>query len=256
MHLIDTHTHLYSEKFEEDREERIEAAIEAGIKQFFMPNIDSSSIMGMKALEHKYPKNCFAMMGLHPCSVNENVEQELAIVERELRARKYIAVGEIGMDLYWDKTFKSEQEMAFRKQIEWAKELNLPIDIHCREAFDEILAIMDELNDKNMKGVFHCFTGSLEQARHILGYGDFKLGIGGVVTFKNSGLDQVVKELSIEDIVLETDAPYLAPTPYRGKRNESLYLRNIADKISDIFEIPIQTVAEQTTKNALQLFHP
>lgn len=256
MHLIDTHTHLYSEKFDGDREERIEAAIEAGIKQFFMPNIDSSSIAGMKALEQKYPKSCFAMMGLHPCSVNENVEEELAVVERELRARKYIAVGEIGIDLYWDKSFQKEQEMAFRKQIEWAKELNLPIDIHCREAFNEILAIMDELNDKSMKGVFHCFTGSLEQAKHILGYGGFKLGIGGVVTFKNSGLDKVVKELSIEDIVLETDAPYLAPTPYRGKRNESLYLRNIADKISDIFEVPIQTVAEQTTKNALQLFQP
>lgn len=256
MHLIDTHTHLYSEKFEDDRDERIEVAMKAGVKQFFMPNIDSTSIVGMKELEVKYPENCFAMMGLHPCSVNENVEQELAIVKQELKARKYIAVGEIGMDLYWDKTFLPQQEMAFRKQIEWAKELNLPIDIHCREAFDEILTIMDELNDENMKGVFHCFTGSLEQAKHILSYGGFKLGIGGVVTFKNSGLDKVVKELTIKDLVLETDAPYLAPTPFRGKRNESLYLRNVADKISDIFEISIDEVAEQTTKNALQIFKP
>lgn len=256
MHLIDTHTHLYSEKFNEDREERIQEAIDAGVKQFFMPNIDSTSIKGMNSLARKFPENCFAMMGLHPCSVNENVEQELLTVEQELKTNKYIAVGEIGMDLYWDKSFQVEQEMAFRKQIEWAKELNLPIDIHCREAFDEILTIMDDLNDDGMKGVFHCFTGSLEQAQHILNYGDFKLGIGGVVTFKNSGLDKVIKKLKLEDLVLETDAPYLAPAPFRGKRNESAYLVNVADKISDIFEISASEVAAQTTKNALQIFMP
>lgn len=254
MHLIDTHTHLYSNKFEEDRDDRINEALDSGVKQFFMPNIDSDSIVGMHVLEQKYPENCFAMMGLHPCSVNENVERELSMIETQLNVRKYIAVGEIGMDLYWDKTFVAEQEMAFRKQIEWAKELGLPIDIHCREAFDEILTIMDELNDENMKGVFHCFTGSLEQAKHILNYEGFKLGIGGVVTFKNSGLDKVVKELSIHDIVLETDAPYLAPTPYRGKRNESSYLLNVATKVSDIFEISVEKVAEETTKNALEIF--
>lgn len=256
MHLIDTHTHLYSDKFNEDREERIRAAIDLGVQQFFMPNIDSSSIEGMKSLVQKFPKHCFAMMGLHPCSVNENVEQELLLVEQELKSHKYIAVGEIGMDLYWDKSFLPQQEMAFRKQIEWAKELGLPIDIHCRDAFDEILAIMDDLNDESMKGVFHCFTGSLEQAKHILNYGDFKLGIGGVVTFKNSGLDKVVKELSLEDLVLETDAPYLAPSPFRGKRNESAYLVNVADKISDIFEVSVAEVAKQTTKNAIQIFKP
>jgi TatD DNase family protein len=160
------------------------------------------------------------------------------------------------MDLYWDKSFQVEQEMAFRKQIEWAKELNLPIDIHCREAFDEILTIMDDLNDDGMKGVFHCFTGSLEQAQHILNYGHFKLGIGGVVTFKNSGLDKVIKKLKLEDLVLETDAPYLAPAPFRGKRNESAYLVNVADKVSDIFEVSVAEVAAQTTKNALQIFKP
>lgn len=256
MHLIDTHTHLYSEKFNEDREERIQEAIDAGVKQFFMPNIDSTSIKGMNSLAQKFPENCFAMMGLHPCSVNENVEQELQLVEQELKTYKYIAVGEIGMDLYWDKSFQVEQEMAFRKQIEWAKELNLPIDIHCREAFDEILTIMDDLNDDGMKGVFHCFTGSLEQAQHILNYGDFKLGIGGVVTFKNSGLDKVIKKLKLEDLVLETDAPYLAPAPFRGKRNESAYLVNVANKISDIFEVSVAEVAAQTTKNALQIFKP
>ncbi|MFT6946471.1 MAG: TatD DNase family protein [Vicingaceae bacterium] len=256
MHLIDTHTHLYSEKFNEDREERIQDAIDAGVKQFFMPNIDATSIEGMNSLVQRFPKNCFAMMGLHPCSVNENVEQELQLVEQELKTNKYIAVGEIGMDLYWDKSFQVEQEMAFRKQIEWAKELNLPIDIHCREAFDEILTIMDDLNDDGMKGVFHCFTGSLEQAQHILNYGDFKLGIGGVVTFKNSGLDKVIKKLKLEDLVLETDAPYLAPAPFRGKRNESAYLVNVADKVSDIFEVSVAEVAAQTTKNALQIFKP
>ncbi|MFT5666167.1 MAG: TatD DNase family protein [Vicingaceae bacterium] len=256
MHLIDTHTHLYSEKFNEDREERIQDAIDAGVKQFFMPNIDATSIEGMNSLVQRFPKNCFAMMGLHPCSVNENVEQELQLVEQELKTNKYIAVGEIGMDLYWDKSFQVEQEMAFRKQIEWAKELNLPIDIHCREAFDEILTIMDDLNDDGMKGVFHCFTGSLEQAQHILNYGHFKLGIGGVVTFKNSGLDKVIKKLKLEDLVLETDAPYLAPAPFRGKRNESAYLVNVADKVSDIFEVSVAEVAAQTTKNALQIFKP
>tara|TARA_B110000046_G_scaffold40521_1_gene44859 strand:- start:5082 stop:5852 length:771 start_codon:yes stop_codon:yes gene_type:complete len=256
MHLIDTHTHLYSEKFDEDREERIQAAIEAGVQQFFMPNIDSTSIEGMKLLVNKYPNNCLAMMGLHPCSVGSTVEEELAIVEQELQTNKYIAVGEIGMDLYWDKSFQKEQEIAFRKQIQWAKQLNLPIDVHCRDAFEEILTIMDDENDENMRGVFHCFTGTLEQARHILNYGGFNLGIGGVVTFKNSGLDKVVKELTLDDIVLETDAPYLAPTPFRGKRNESAYLLNVADKISDIFEVSVAKVAEITTKNALEIFQP
>jgi TatD DNase family protein len=256
MHLIDTHTHLYSEKFNEDREERIQEAIDAGVKQFFMPNIDATTIEGMNRLVQRFPKNCFAMMGLHPCSVNENVEQELQLVEQELKTKKYIAVGEIGMDLYWDKSFQVEQEMAFRKQIEWAKELNLPIDIHCREAFDEILTIMDDLNDDGMKGVFHCFTGSFEQAQHILNYGDFKLGLGGVVTFKNSGLDKVIKKLKLEDLVLETDAPYLAPVPFRGKRNESAYLFNVAEKISDILEVSVAEVAVKTTKNALQIFKP
>ena len=256
MYLIDTHTHLYSEKFNDDREERIKGAINAGVLQFFMPNIDSTSVKGMKDLVNKYPDHCFAMMGLHPCSVGSNVEEELQLVELELKTGKFIAVGEIGMDLYWDKSFQKEQEMAFRKQIQWAKQLNLPIDIHCRDAFEEILAIMDDENDENMRGVFHCFTGTLEQARHILNYGGFKLGIGGVVTFKNSGLDKVVKELGLKNIVLETDSPYLAPTPYRGKRNESAYLLNVADKISDIFEVSVAKVAEITTKNAIQIFQP
>src|SRR5690606_644127 len=215
---------------------------------------DSNSIAGMKALVEKYPNNCYAMMGLHPCSVGENIEQELALVEKELASNKYIAVGEIGIDLYWDKSFQQEQEMAFKKQIEWAKKLELPIVIHCREAFDEILTILDEVNDEQLSGIFHCFTGSLEQANHILNYGDFKLGIGGVVTFKNSGLDKVVEQLNLKDLVLETDAPYLAPVPFRGKRNESGYVSRVAEKLAEIFQLPLAKIAQQTTVNALEIF--
>lgn len=255
MSMIDTHTHLYSAQFEEDRDAMIQRAIDEGVDRFFLPNIDSSSIQGMKTLVKKYPENCFSMMGLHPCSVGKNVEQELALVEKELFSNKYIAVGEIGIDLYWDKSFQKEQEMAFRKQIEWAKTLKLPIVIHCREAFNEILTILDEVNDDQLSGIFHCFTGNLEQANHILGYGNFKLGIGGVVTFKNSGLDSVVEKLELKDLVLETDSPYLAPAPFRGKRNESAYLSRVAEKLAEIFQLPLAKIAEETTANALEIFN-
>lgn len=254
MEMIDTHTHLYSEQFDEDRDAMIQRALNEGVKRFFLPNIDSKSIAGMKALVEKYPNNCYAMMGLHPCSVGENIEQELALVEKELASNKYIAVGEIGIDLYWDKSFQQEQEMAFKKQIEWAKKLELPIVIHCREAFDEILTILDEVNDEKLSGIFHCFTGNLEQANHILNYGGFKLGIGGVVTFKNSGLDKVVEQLNLKDLVLETDAPYLAPVPFRGKRNESGYVSRVAEKLAEIFQLPLAKIAQQTTVNALEIF--
>lgn len=254
MEMIDTHTHLYSEQFQQDRDAMIERAQKAGIKRFFLPSIDSSSLEGMKALVKKYPENCYPMMGLHPCSVGENVEKELALVKKELKSNSYIAVGEIGMDLYWDKTFQQEQEAAFRKQIEWAKELNLPIVIHCREAFDEILTVLDDLNDSQLSGVFHCFTGSLEQAKHILNYDNFKLGIGGVLTFKNAGLDKVVEQLSVNDLVLETDSPYLAPHPHRGKRNESSYTLLVAEKLATIYKLPLEEVAQITTKNALSIF--
>ena len=254
MEMIDTHTHLYSEQFDKDRDAMIQRALNEGVKRFFLPNIDSKSIAGMKALVEKYPNNCYAMMGLHPCSVGENIEQELALVEKELASNKYIAVGEIGIDLYWDKSFQQEQEMAFKKQIEWAKKLELPIVIHCREAFDEILTILDEVNDEKLSGIFHCFTGNLEQANHILNYGGFKLGIGGVVTFKNSGLDKVVEQLNLKDLVLETDAPYLAPVPFRGKRNESAYVSRVAEKLAEIFQLPLAKIAQQTTVNALEIF--
>lgn len=253
MEFIDTHTHLYSDQFKDDRDEAIKNAIEEGVAKFFLPNIDASSIEGMKELEKKYPGKCYAMMGLHPCSVGANYEKELAVVEQELAQRNFVAIGEIGIDLYWDKTFIKEQEDAFRRQIQWAKKYNLPIVIHCREAFDEILSILDDENDEQLSGIFHCFTGTVEQGQHILNYGNFKLGIGGVVTFKNAGLDKVVEQFSINDLVLETDAPYLAPAPFRGKRNESKYLPRVAEKLAEIFRLPLAKVAEITSNNALEI---
>ena len=254
MILTDTHTHLYSSQFDEDRTQSINTCIENGISRLFLPNIDSSSIEGMLALEKEFPNNCFAMMGLHPCSVKENYKEELALVEEWLNKRDFCAIGEIGIDLYWDKTTLTIQQDAFRTQIMWAKERNLPFVIHCRDAFDEIFEIMDELNDDKMRGVFHCFTGNLEQANHIINYGGFKLGIGGVVTFKNAGLDKVVEQIDLQHLVLETDSPYLAPVPYRGKRNESSYLLNIAEKISEIHQVSLDEVAKITTDNSVEVF--
>ena len=254
MIFTDTHTHLYSSQFDDDRTEMIERALEKGVSRLFLPNIDSEYITSMLELEKKYPENCFPMMGLHPCSVKENYKDELTIVKDWLNKRAFYAIGEIGIDLYWDKTTLAIQQDAFRTQINWAKERNLPFVIHCRDAFDEIFEIMDEMNDDTMRGIFHCFTGNLEQANHIINYGGFKLGIGGVVTFKNAGLDKVVEQIDIQHLVLETDSPYLAPTPYRGKRNESAYLYNVADKISDLHQISIEEVAKITTANSKEVF--
>ncbi len=257
MLLIDTHTHLYAAEFDSDREEMLAKAMEQGVQKFFLPNIDSSSIAGMHELVKKQPQNCFAMMGLHPCSVTENVNAELEKIKGHLFAQPYCAVGEIGIDLYWDKTFADQQKMAFRTQIEWAIQLDLPISIHCRNAFDEIYEILLEYcqpNQENkLKGIFHCFSGNTAQAKQIIALG-FYLGIGGVVTFKNSGLDKVVMELGVEKLVLETDSPYLAPVPYRGKRNESSYLVEIAQKVADICSCSIEHVAAITTRNAEQVF--
>jgi len=205
-------------------------------------------------LGKKYPNNCFPMMGLHPTSVKENYKEELAVVEEWLAKEKFCAVGEIGIDLYWDKTLLKEQQEAFRYQIDLAKKYELPFVIHCRDSFNEIFEILDEMNDEKMRGIFHCFTGNVEQANHIINYGDFKIGIGGVVTFKNSGLDKTVEQIDLEHLVLETDSPYLAPTPFRGKRNESTYLYNIAEKVADIYNLPIETVAEVTTENSKKVF--
>ena len=252
--LIDTHTHLYSSQFDQDREDVIQQCIKNGVDKFLLPNIDKSSIQGMLALQNKFPLNCFAMMGLHPCSVDQNWEQELEEIKTLLQKERIVAIGEIGIDLYWDKTYVEQQKEAFTRQISWAKEMNLPIVIHARDSFSEIYSVLDQVNDERLKGVFHCFTGSAEDVSKIQSYGGFKFGIGGVLTFKKSGLDEVVKNIPIEEILLETDAPYLAPTPHRGKRNESTYLPLIASKLSDIFEISEQEVARITSQNAMELF--
>ena len=251
--FIDTHTHLYSEEFNADRTAVILKAINLGVEKFFLPNVDNSSINGMLELEQQFPTHCFPMMGLHPCSVKENYLEELAIVKSWLDKRRFLAIGEIGMDLYWDKTFIKEQEIVFRQQIDWALEFNYTIVIHCRNAFDEIAAVLKSY-PKLPKGIFHCFSGTIEHANDILTLGNFKLGIGGVVTFKNSGLDKVVEQLSIHDIVLETDAPYLAPNPHRGKRNESAYIPLVVQKIADIKHISLNDIEVITTKNAEEIF--
>ena len=251
--LIDTHTHLYAEEFNPDRKNLIDKAIASGIKEFYLPNIDSTSINVMLELEQQLPQNCFPMMGLHPCSVNATYKNELATVKEWLEKRKFIAVGEIGLDLYWDKTFFEEQKMAFRQQIDWALEYNYPISIHCREAFDPIYEILTSYTTLP-KAIFHCFSGNLEQANKILALGGFKLGIGGVITFKNAGLDKVVEQIGLEHLVLETDAPYLAPVPFRGKRNEPAYILEIAKKIAQIKDISMDEVAKITSQNAKYIF--
>lgn len=251
--FIDTHTHLYSEEFNEDRFDRIDDAIKKGVTKFYMPNVDSESIDGMLQLEVHYPTHCFPMMGLHPCSVKENYREELAVVKKWLDTRRFAAIGEIGIDLYWDKTFAKEQELAFKEQVYWALEYNYTIVIHCRNAFDEIFEILQSF-EKLPKGIFHCFSGDIIQAQKILSFGNFKLGIGGVVTFKNSGLDKVVEQLNLTDIVLETDAPYLAPVPHRGKRNESSYIPLIAEKIAQIKGLTVEEVAKVTSQNAIEIF--
>jgi TatD DNase family protein len=254
MILTDTHTHLYSEQFNDDIDIVIQNSIDKGITRLFLPNIDSTSIEGMLKLGTNYPDNCFPMMGLHPTSVGENYKEELATMKEWLNKQDFCAIGEIGIDLYWDKSFLKQQQDAFRTQINWAKEKNLPFVIHCRDAFEEIFEILDGLNDEKMRGIFHCFTGTIEQANHIINYGDFKIGIGGVVTFKNSGLDKVVEQIDLKHLVLETDSPYLAPTPFRGKRNESSYLLGIAEKVADIYNISVEEVAEKTTASSKEIF--
>jgi len=253
--FIDTHTHLFSDSFDEDRDEIVQRAINAGVEKLLLPNIDSTSIDSMHVLAAKYPNNCYSMMGLHPGYIKEDWKEQLAVIEKHLFSNKYVAVGEIGMDLYWDKTFVKEQADAFIQQVKWAKELKLPIVIHARDAFQEIFDIVDELNDENLNGIFHCFTGTIEQAKHILTYGNFKLGIGGVLTYKKAELDKVIQQISIEHLVLETDSPYLPPTPHRGKRNESSYLLHIAEKLADVYSISLKEVEEITTQNALEIFN-
>jgi TatD DNase family protein len=251
--IIDTHTHLYATEFDADRKTLIGKAIANGVKKFYLPNIDSTSIDGMLMLEKEFPENCFPMMGLHPCSVNDTVENELAVVKEWLGKRKFSGIGETGIDLYWDKTFFGQQQLAFTTQIQWALDYNYPIVIHCREAFDEIYEILISFK-KLPKAIFHCFSGNAEQAEKIIALRNFKLGIGGVVTFKNSGLDKVVEQIDLEHLVLETDAPYLAPVPFRGKRNEPSYILEVAKKVAEIKSASIDEVADITSKNAAFIF--
>ena len=252
MKFADTHTHLYAKDFDPDRSQLIDAAIAAGITKFFMPNIDSDSVEGMLALQKAYPEHCFPMMGLHPCSVKESYLEDLAKLKIELDRGKYVAVGEIGIDLYWDKTFLPQQQEAFKMQCQWAFERNLPIVIHTRSSFNETFALLGAMTHRP-KGVFHCFSGTAEQAQHAIDLG-FMLGIGGVVTFKNAGVNKVLADIDMQHIVLETDAPYLAPVPHRGKRNEPDYLLLVAEKIATLKGITMEQVADITTANALRLF--
>jgi TatD DNase family protein len=253
MILTDTHSHLYDNKFAEDQKEVIERAFEEDVNRIFLPNVDQHTVKGMMDIVATYPDKCFAMMGLHPCHVKADYKEELAVLKAHLDTDKFYAVGEIGMDLYWDITFLEEQKDAFRTQIHWAKEKGLPIAIHCRDAFDEIFEILESERDEKLRGIFHCFTGNLEQAHQAIDL-NLHLGVGGVVTFKKAGLDKVIEQIDLKHLVLETDSPYLAPSPNRGKRNESSYLIHIAQKIADLHQVSVHEVAEITTKNSKQIF--
>jgi TatD DNase family protein len=253
MIITDTHAHLYSEAFDEDRGEMIQRALNAGISRFFIPAIDSEYIEAMYSLERDYPDHIFLMAGLHPTHVKGNFKEELAIVEKQLQQRKFYAVGETGVDLYWDKSTLDIQQEAFRYQIKLAKKHRLPIVIHCRDAFDEVFEVLEWEKGDGLFGIFHCFTGNYEQAQKALSY-NMKLGIGGVVTFKNGKIDTYLNEIPLKEIVLETDAPYLAPVPYRGKRNESSYLVEVLNKLAVIYKTGPEEIARITTENSREIF--
>jgi TatD DNase family protein len=251
--LTDTHTHLYSEEFDQDRDAMMQRAIDNGVSRFFVPAIDSTCTQRMYDLEKDYLNNVYLMMGLHPTYVKDNYLEELQHVEEELAKRKFVAIGEIGIDLYWDKTHLAEQQLVFRRQIQLAKQYKLPIVIHCRDAFDEIFEILEEEKSPELFGIFHCFTGTYEQALQAISY-NMKLGIGGVVTFKNGKIDQFLAQIDLKRIVLETDSPYLAPIPFRGKRNESSYLVNVVDKLAQIYGLSANEIARITTENSAEIF--
>lgn len=251
--LTDTHTHIYYHAGKPSLDVQLQRCFDRNIRRLFLPNVDTESVTAVMDTVGAYPENCFPMLGLHPCSVKENYRTELQKIETQLANHTIYAIGEIGLDLYWDKSTLAWQQDAFRIQAGWAKSLGLPIDIHCREAFDQLFELLEELKDDKLFGVLHCFTGTLEQAHHAIDLG-FALGIGGVVTFKKAGLDAVVKEIDLKHIVLETDAPYLAPSPFRGKENESSYLHYIAEKVADLHQMDIAQVAETTTANSKRIF--
>ena len=253
MILTDTHTHLYSEEFDQDRTDMIQRAIDTGVSRFFIPSIDSNYTQKMYDLEAQFPANIFLMMGLHPTYVKENFLEELAHVETELAKKKFYAIGEIGIDLFWDKTFLKQQQQAFKHQIQLAKKYKLAINIHCRDAFDEVFEVLDSEKAPDLFGIFHCFTGDFGQAKRAIDL-NMKLGIGGVATFKNGKIDQFLKDIDLQHIVLETDSPYLAPVPFRGKRNESSYTKLVAEKLAIIYELPIEEIARITTENSKNVF--
>lgn len=253
MIFTDTHSHIYSDAYAEDQDQMMLRALEAGVKRIFVPAIDSETLKDMYAVQAAYPDQVFLMMGLHPTHVKENYKEELEIVVSELNNKKFYAVGEIGMDLYWDKTFKTQQQEAFEFQIELALKHRLPINIHCREAFDETFEVLERYKNRSLSGIFHCFTGDKKQALQAIDCG-MKLGIGGVVTFKNGKIDQFLNEIPLSHVVLETDAPYLAPTPFRGKRNESSYIVQVAEKLATIYNTSLDEIARITTENSKQIF--
>lgn len=253
MELIDTHCHLYVSEFEADRDAVIARARDCGVSKMYLPAIDSTELGNLLSLEQAFPGECIAMMGLHPCSVKGNYEEELRVVEEQLGLRQFAAVGEIGLDFYWDVSFKEQQYDAFRRQIGWAKEFGLPIVIHSRNSIDDCIRVVSELSDGRLRGIFHCFSGSESQAKEIIELG-FYLGIGGVITYKNSGLAEVLKDVSLEHLVLETDAPYLTPVPFRGKRNESSYIKYVAQKLAEVKGVGVEEVAAVTTANAENIF--
>ncbi|MGV3585529.1 MAG: TatD family hydrolase [Adhaeribacter sp.] len=254
LNYIDSHAHIYSEQFKPDRDETIRKATEAGVAQILMPNVDHTSIDVMLQTEADHPAVCLAMMGLHPCSVQKHFEKELYTVENWLNQRKFIAIGETGIDLYWDKTFLPQQQEALQIQVDWAKKHNIPIVLHTREAFNEVYEIIERSQDGNLQGVFHCFSGTAEEAQKVIKTG-FYLGIGGVATFKNGGLDKVLPEVPLEYLMLETDCPYLAPVPHRGKRNEPAYLPLVAKRVAEIKNVPLAELVEACTANTKKLFN-
>lgn len=254
MIFIDTHTHIYLHEFKDDRDKVVASALKNGIQKMLLPNVDGTTLDSMHSLSDKYPEHCLPMIGLHPTSVDEAFLEDIRQIRQQMGKRQYWGIGETGIDLYWDNTYAAEQEEAFREHIKLAMEFKLPLIIHARNSFKELFRIMDQENDEALKGIFHAFTGNLEQARQILDYG-FKLGIGGILTFKNSNLDTLVREIDLQHIVLETDAPYLAPAPRRGKRNEPAYLIHTAQKLADIHRVSLETIAEITTRNAASLFN-
>lgn len=251
--MIDTHAHIYAAEFDQDRDEVVQRALDAGIEHILLPNIDLDSIEPMLATEAAYPQVCRSMMGLHPCYVDANVDQTLDTIHSWFDKHNFIAVGEIGIDLYWDKTYRKEQEYAFITQLKWAKEMNLPVVIHTRDSIEETLALLKSEQNGDLRGVFHCFGGSIEEAKAINDLG-FHLGLGGVSTFKNSGMDKVIPQLDLSKVILETDCPYLAPVPHRGKRNEPAYTDLVLKRIADLTELSSKKVAQITTNNAKSLF--